>query len=405
MIKRWQESALRRNLAVRRGVHLTGARQVGKSTLAEYVAKVNMRHLALDDPMYLRAAKDDPITFVDRKDGKTLVIDEIQKAPELLNAIKTKVDHDNSRGQYLITGSSNLHFVKAVSDSLAGRLGRVRLRTMALGELEGGRGDFLRCAFARDFPQSVEALDKRDVIHLAFAGGYPEPMEFDYRSRVAWYREYLDDLLKKDIRDVTEIRKLDSLRKVARWLFSYSTKFFDIKDMCAASGIGRETAETYISVLKALYVVDEIPPWTDGDYAKLGKRPKYCAADSGLVANTLGWDESSVYYDDDCCGKLIETWVCHELSALVDLNEGCELSQYRDGDGHEIDFIVKGANGKMLGIEVKSGAVGKDDFKHLKWFISRFSPQQFTGIVLYSGKDVLSFGDAMLAVPLGALAL
>jgi len=373
--------------------------------LTEYVAKVNMRHLALDDPMYLRAAKDDPITFVDRKDGKTLVIDEIQKAPELLNAIKTKVDHDNSRGQYLITGSSNLHFVKAVSDSLAGRLGRVRLRTMALGELEGGRGDFLRCAFARDFPQSVEALDKRDVIHLAFAGGYPEPMEFDYRSRVAWYREYLDDLLKKDIRDVTEIRKLDSLRKVARWLFSYSTKFFDVKDMCAASGIGRETAETYISVLKALYVVDEIPPWTDGDYAKLGKRPKYCAADSGLVANTLGWDESSVYYDDDCCGKLIETWVCHELSALVDLNEGCELSQYRDGDGHEIDFIVKGANGKMLGIEVKSGAVGKDDFKHLKWFVSRFSPQQFTGIVLYSGKDVLSFGDAMFAVPLGALAL
>ena len=117
MIKRWQECDLRRNLSVRRGVHLTGARQCGKSTLAEFVADGKMRHLSLDEDMFLKAAKDDPATFVERRDGRTLVIDEIQKAPELLNAIKIKVDHDSSRGQYLITGSSNLHFVKAVSDS------------------------------------------------------------------------------------------------------------------------------------------------------------------------------------------------------------------------------------------------------------------------------------------------
>lgn len=396
---------LRQGLAVRRGVHLTGARQCGKSTLAEFVAAGQMRHLTLDEAIYLKAAKDDPTTFVDRRDGRTLVIDEVQKAPELLNAIKVKVDHDSSRGQYLITGSSNLHFVKAVSDSLAGRLGRVRLRTMTLGEQNGGVGDFLERAFARDFPGKPFKFDKRDVIHSAFRGGYPEPMEFDARSRVAWYREYLDDLLKKDIRDVTEIRKLDSLRKVSHWLLAYSSKFFELKDMCAASGIGKETANAYLSALQAIYVFDGVPPWADGDYAKLGKRTKYFASDPGLLANLLGWDEESVYYDDDACGKLVKTWAYHELAALVDMHAGYDLTQYRDSDKREIDFLVKGDGGRMLGFEVKSGTVGVQDFKNLKWFAEYFSSHEFTGIVLYSGREVLSFGHGMFAVPLSALAV
>ncbi len=405
MIRRWQENLLRQGLADRRGVHLTGARQCGKSTLAEFVADGQMRHLTLDESIYLKAAKDDPMTFVDRRDGRTLVIDEVQKAPELLNAIKVKVDHDNSRGQYLITGSSNLHFVKEVSDSLAGRLGRVRLRTVTLGELKDGAGDFLQRAFDRDFPQTLDKFDKRDVIHCAFCGGYPEPLEFSDRSRKAWYREYLDDLLRKDIRDVTEIRKLDSLRKVAHWLLAYSSKFFEMKDMCAASGIGKETADTYLSALMALYIFDGVPPWSDSDYAKLGKRTKYYAADAGLLANLLGWNEDSAYYDDDVCGKLVETWAYHEVAALVDMWPEYELTQYRDSDKREIDFLVKGADGQLLGIEVKSGTVGEGDFKHLKWFATHLARSRFTGVVLYSGRDVLSFGNDMFAVPLSALAI
>ena len=405
MIRRWQENLLRQGLADRRGVHLTGARQCGKSTLAEFVADGQMRHLTLDESIYLKAAKDDPMTFVDRRDGRTLVIDEVQKAPELLNAIKVKVDHDNSRGQYLITGSSNLHFVKEVSDSLAGRLGRMRLRTVTLGELKDGAGDFLQRAFDRDFPQTLDKFDKRDVIHCVFCGGYPEPLEFSDRSRKAWYREYLDDLLRKDIRDVTEIRKLDSLRKVAHWLLVYSSKFFEMKDMCAASGIGKETADTYLSALMALYVFDGVPPWSNSDYAKLGKRTKYYAADAGLLANLLGWNEDSAYYDDDVCGKLVETWAYHEVAALVDMWPEYELTQYRDSDKREIDFLVNGADGQILGIEVKSGTVGEGDFRHLKWFATHLARSRFTGVVLYSGRDVLSFGNDMFAVPLSALAI
>lgn len=404
MIKRWQESILREEIGTRRGVHLTGARQCGKTTLAEYVAKDEMRHLTLDDDRLLVAAKDDPLSFVDRRDGRTLVIDEIQKAVELLNAIKIKLDHDSSPGQYLITGSSNLRFTKAVKDSLAGRLGRVRLRTLSFGEVSGGKGDFIRRAFAHDFPSSFSSFDKRDVIHCAFCGGYPEPMDFSVRSRRRWYAEYMNDLLTKDIQDVTEVRKLAALQKVSDWIMAYSSKFFEMNSLCQAAQLGKETLANYLAALEALYVVDAVRPWADSDYAKLGKRTKYYAADAGLVANLQGWDEDRVYYDDDKCGKLVETWVYHELASIADCEAGCEITQYRDGEKREIDFILKGSGGALLGIEVKAGAVSQGDFKHLKWFRDNLAKNEFTGIVLYSGNETLSFGKNCYAVPLVALA-
>ena len=404
MIKRWQETALREEIGTRRGVHLTGARQCGKTTLAEFVAQNEMRHLTLDDDRILKAAKDDPHSFVDRRDGRTLVIDEIQKAVELLNAIKIRIDHDSSPGQYLITGSSNLRFTKAVKDSLAGRFGRVRLRTLALGEVSGGKGDFLRRAFEHDFPSTSAAFDKRDVIHAAFCGGYPEPMAYGERSRRRWYAEYMQDLLTKDVQDVTEVRKVAALQKVSDWMMAYSSKFFEANGLCKASQLGKETVSSYLAALKAMYVVDEVAPWSGSDYGKLGKRVKYFAADAGLVANLQGWDEDRVYYDDDKCGKLVETWVYHELATLLDVDGTYELTQYRDAEKREIDFIVKGPGDALLGIEVKAGAVSQGDFRHLKWFRDNLAKGEFTGVVLYSGNETLSFGPQCYAVPLSALA-
>lgn len=404
MIQRWQENNLKDALTERRGVHLTGARQTGKTTLAEFVSDEGMRHLTLDDDKYLAAAKSDPLSFVTRDDDRTFVIDEIQKAPELLNAIKIKVDQDNTPGQYLITGSSNLRFVKAVKDSLAGRFARIKLRSLSLGEIMGGKGDFLNMAFQRDFSCRHEKLGKREIIHHAFCGGYPEPLSFSPRSRRSWYVEYVDDLLTKDIHDVTEIRKIDALKKSATWLMAYSSKLFELKDLCTASQLSKETLGNYITALKTLYVIDEVPAWSGSDYAKIGKRPKFFAGDSGLVANLLGWDEDAVYYEADDCGKLVETWVYHELAAIADLDIGYTISHYRDSDKREIDFIIETAAGELLGIEVKSGTVAPNDFKHLKWFGENLAKKRFTGIVLYSGNDVLSFGEGYFAVPLAFLA-
>ena len=405
MITRWQEKQVVERLKYRRVVNLTGARQCGKTTLAGMVALPSSRRFTLDDEKTRNAALDDPMGFVAHAEGETLVLDEIQKAPELLNAIKIQVDRDNSRGQYLLTGSSNLRFVKSVSDSLAGRMGWVRLRTLALGEIMGGRGDFLQRAFNRDFADASHPLGKRDIIHLATQGGYPEVLEMEAKERRLWFAEYLNDLLMKDIRDVTEIRKLDVLGKIAQWLLAYSSKFFEAKELAAKVGVSKDTLDSYIATLKTVYLFDEVKPWAKSDYAKIGKRSKFYASDSGFVANLPGWTEDAVYMDDDMSGKLVETWVYQNLASLVDLDHGYEISQYRDSNKREIDFIVERPDGAMLGIEVKSGSsFSPSDFKHLKWFAANLAKKPFTGIVLYAGEHVLRFGEGFYAVPLASLA-
>lgn len=404
MIARWQEKEIMSALKYRRVVNLTGARQCGKTTLAGIVPLASARRFTLDDDETRKAAASDPYGFVERKDGETFVIDEIQKVPELLNAIKRRVDQDNARGQYLLTGSANLHFVKAVTDSLAGRIGRVRLRTLAFGELQGGNGDFLTRAFNRDFPSEIQGFNKRRILSLAAQGGYPESLEMDSRERRKWYLSYLDDLLVKDIRDVTEIRKMDVMRGIAEWLLAYSSKFFEISELSAKIGVSKETVESYLSTLKALYLFDEVRPWTKSDYSKIGKRSKYYAADAGLISNILGWSEDSIYMNDDRSGKMMETWVYQNLASLVDRDIDYEILQYRDSNKREIDFIVERNDGAMLGIEVKSGsALGPDDFKHLKWFAKNLAKGEFTGVVLYSGEQTLRFGEGFYAVPLAAL--
>lgn len=406
MIERWRQKDLESTLKCFRVVNLTGARQCGKTTLTGMLTLPQVRRFTLDEDEIRISASSDPYGFVERTDGETIIIDEIQKVPELLNAIKRRVDKDNHKGQYLLTGSSNLHFVKKVSDSLAGRIGRVRLRTLTLGEINGGGGAFLDKAFQHDFPDGIPALDKKKTIKLAVAGGYPEVMDMDSKMRKRWFQSYLDDLLVKDIRDVTEIRKLDVLRDVANWLLAYSSKFFEISELAAKTGVSMATVENYISSLKALYLFDEVRPWTKSDYSKIGKRSKYFASDPGLIANILDWDEDSIYMNDDRSGKIIESWVYQNLAALVDINPQYGISQYRDSNKREIDFIVERSDGAMLGVEVKAGSsLGQSDFKHLKWFSKNLAKGEFTGIVLYSGEHTLRFGEGFYAVPFASLGI
>ena len=230
-------------------------------------------------------------------------------------------------------------------------------------------------------------------------------MELPPRPRKQWYQDYLKTLINRDIKAVTEIRKSDILREIAKWLLSRTSKLFAIEDLCTAAGVSKPTTDNYINAMCALYMFDKVPAWNKTDYDRIGKRAKFFAADSGLVANCLNWKEDEAYIDSDLSGKLVETWVYHELSAIADAEEqDYEIHHYRDKLKREIDFIVTNEDGEMLGVEVKSGGmVGQDDFKHLKWFAANLAKSRFTGIVLYAGPDVLRFGEGFYAVPLAAL--
>ena len=405
MFKRWQAEKVMHQLAYRRGVNLTGARQVGKSTLTEMLELPTARRWSLDNDEIRKAAVDDAHGFVRHGNGETIIIDEVQKVPELLNAIKMVVDHDNSKGQYLLTGSANIRFAKQVKDSLAGRLGTVRLRQLAFAEINGRKPDFLDIAFARGFDgRSFSDLGKRDVLHLAFEGGYPEARDMPSVGRQEWFKSYLDDLLTKDIQDITEIRKIETLRKVAMSLFAHSAQFLAINELSAKAELAKVTLQNYIASLKALYLFDAVPAWTKTDYELIGKREKLFATDSALVANLLGWNEDNAYIDENKNGKLVETWVYNQLAAIAETGLDYSISHYRDSSKREIDFVVERRDGALLGVEVKAGAaIGPADFKHLKWFARNLAKGEFTGIVLYSGEHTLRFGEGFYAVPLAAL--
>jgi len=404
MVKRWLESRLLEMMHVRRGVNLTGVRQSGKTTLAKMVKLPRFRRYTMDDKEIRRSAADDPKGFVKHADGESLIIDEVQKVPDLLDAIKMVLDENNERGQYLLTGSSNLSFVKAVRDSLAGRLGRLRLRTLSLGEMRGNGHGFLSAAFNRNFKSEYPEIDKRGAIELAFRGGYPEPLDFSQKERRDWFKTYLNDLLTKDIKDVTEVRKLAVLKSAAIWLMSHSAQFFTIDELAAKTSLAKETVNSYLEALKALYLFDCVPAYAATDYGLVGKRPKWIATDAALLANILDWNEQEVYLDQNRSGKLIETWVYQQLAAIAEADGDCEISHYRDGKKREIDFLVKRGDGALLGVEVKAGAVSSSDFAHLKWFAANLAEKRFIGIVIHSGKDVLPFGEGFYAVPFAALA-
>ncbi len=405
MFNRWQTDRVKHQLACRRGVNLTGARQVGKSTLTEMLNLQNARRWSLDDDDVCKAAADDAKGFVKHGDGETIIIDEIQKVPSLLNAIKMIVDKDNAKGQYLLTGSANIRFAKMVKDSLAGRLGTVRLRPLAFAEIKGNMPDFIDVAFNRGFEgRNFRGIGKRDILHFAFEGGYPEARELSQPDRQDWFKTYLDDLLTKDIQDITEIRKVETLRKVATSLMAHSAQFLAVNELSAKAELAKVTLQNYVAALKALYLFDAVPAWAKSDYELIGKREKLFATDSALVANLLRWNEDEAYIDEGKNGKLVETWAYNQLSAIAETGLDYSISHYRDSNKREIDFLVERTDGALLGIEVKTGsALGAGDFKHLKWFAKNLAKGEFTGIVLYSGEHTLRFGEGFYAVPLAAL--
>ena len=401
---RWQKESIDRSLKTRRVVWLCGPRQSGKTTLVKQYVNQGNQYRTLDDPGLLKVALDDPIGFVKNSSG-TLIIDEVQKAPELIPSIKMVVDDDKRPGRFLITGSANFHNLPTVTESLAGRISAVRLRPLCLGEIFGNRPVFLAKAFRRDWPMQIKGYDKQTVIQLAFRGGFPECLPMHDKDRRDWHLDFANTLLERDLKDIANIRRKAAMRKILETLMAWSGKFMDVAGICGKLAITKGIFETYTNLLETLYLFEKVPAWIATDYDRVGKRDKIYTGDTGLMTSLLNWHIQEVFLDSDRSGKIIETLVFNELKAHIDLNYGYSLYQYRDRLKREIDFIVENDCGALLGIEVKAGsAVSKDDAKHLAWFKKNLvAKKEFIGVVLYTGENVLPLGENITAVPIGAV--
>lgn len=402
---RWQKNILNEALLTRRVVLLSGPRQCGKTTLVKQLISSEVEYRTLDTLSIREAAANDPEDFA-RHSGSTLIIDEVQRIPDLIIAIKKVVDEDTRPGQYLLTGSANIATLPTVKESLAGRIRKIRLRTLSQGEIRGTPALFLDRAFEGNFKFKYPSSTKEEVVKAASIGGFPEPLHFSERDRREWHNNYITALLEKDLAELYNLEKHDTIAKLVDILCAWSSKYMDTNAIAAGLGIQWRTLDSYINALAALYLVERVPAWHNTDYDRVGKKPKIFMADSGLMFSLLGWNQEQLRFQPDMLGKLIETFAYNEITTQAEANPGLyEVFHYRDREQREIDFIVMKEKHSILAIEIKaSSSVSASDFKHITWFQKHLTKgRPFVGIVLYNGEIPLSFGYNKWAIPFGML--
>lgn len=407
LYQRFQKQAIEKYIKNRRVLLLNGARQCGKTTLAKQLAAKNTLYRTLDDLAVRELAENDPHGFVQHPENSMLMIDEIQRVPQLLSAIKLVVDEDTRPGQYLLTGSANIQALPSVQESLAGRITKIRLRPLTQGEIVGVEPTFIERAFLGTTETTYSpVVDRKTMLSLALRGGFPEAVKLPPNDREQWHHDYISALLERDLRDIAKITQQHDMQELVHTLAAWSGKFMDISAIGAGLSIRRPTVESYINALEALYIVERVYPWTRTDYERVGKQSKIYMTDSGTMSAILRYRLDHIELDADRSGKLIETFIFNELAALIDSSNGkYRLFHYRDREKREIDFLIERDDQALLGIEIKAGsAIGEADFKHLKWFRDNIAKNRsFIGIVLYSGSQAGSMGKQLYAIPMSAL--
>lgn len=405
--QRWQRQLIEKSIKIRRVLLLNGARQCGKTTLAKELIAKNTIYRTLDDLAAREIAEKDPHGFVKHPENAMLMIDEIQRVPQLLSAIKLVVDEDTRPGQYLLTGSANIQSLPSVQESLAGRITKIRLRPLTQGEIVGSEPTFIDHVFHQTSKLSYSTNnDRKSILSLALRGGFPEAVKLSSSDRQQWHLDYVNSLLERDLRDIARITHQHEMQELVRILAAWSGKFMDITAIGSGLSIRRSTIESYINALEALYVVERVYPWTRTDYERVGKQSKIYMTDSGTMSAILRYRMDQIEMDPDRSGKLIETFIFNELAALIDTSNGkYQLFHYRDREKREIDFLIERDDQALLGIEVKAGsAISEADFKHLKWFRDHIAKNRlFIGIVLYTGSQLGSIGKQLYAVPISAM--
>lgn len=393
-------------------VIITGPRQSGKTTLARHSLTENDSkgsYLTLDDENILAIARTDPIGLL-RQQNRPVVIDEIQRAPELIRTVKLLVDENREPGSFILTGSADLMTLPTLADSLAGRAEFVTLYPFSQSELKnepvGQRkgNDVIRQLLSADFmPQPVNPLEYDEVISAIVCGGYPEALQRSNGRRTRWYRSYIEAIVRRDIKEVFQLQKLDEMAQLLKLLASISSETLNYASLGKAVQMDNKSVQKYTSALENLYLIKRIPAWHRNELKRAIKQPKIHFVDTGLLCAVRAINEAAIRSDRNLMGALMETWVCSELlKAIAASDDECQLFHYRDKNKREVDFILSGHNGLATGIEVKAGmTIQRDMFSALDMLIEAGSIQR--GIIIYNGDRVLPFSDNLMAMPVGCL--
>jgi hypothetical protein len=407
MFKRNSEVMVRRALGDTPVVFLNGARQTGKTTLVRALAATlpDATYVTLDDASVLAAAVHDPAGFLRQLTG-TVIIDEVQKAPALFPAIKVSVDQDRRPGRFLLTGSANVLALPALSESLAGRMEIITLRALSQGEFDGQREGFVdRLLAGEAIPSRDPACPMAAVALRIHRGGYPEAAQRPPDRRASWFASYLTAILQRDVRDLSHIAGLTETPRLLALLAARSGSILNVAEVSREAGIPYTTLHRYLALFEATFLVHRIPAWSANLGKRLVKAHKLLLCDTGFMAYLLNAAEGQLLDDPRLSGHALETFVGCELLKQRDWSpHRPALFHYRTAAGAEVDFVLEAGTRRIVGIEVKRATTLKSgDFRGLRSLAADAGDRFVAGVVLYSGEQVLPFGDRLWAVPMGGL--
>ncbi|HZZ46321.1 MAG TPA: ATP-binding protein [Pseudonocardia sp.] len=393
-------------LADTRVVLVTGARQCGKSTLVRLVAQDRpATWRTLDSAVNRRSALADPDGFVES--GGLMVIDEIQRVPDLLLAIKQQVDTDQRPGRYLLTGSARVLGLRGLPDTLPGRTETVELWPFSQGEIDGLPDGFVDSAYALGPELRHAGTVSRDgYIERVVRGGFPEAVaRTNPRRRERFFDSYLADLVARDVTQLSEIERPAQLRALLRLLAARSGQLLVGNALSGELGVSSSTVYRYLGLLEEVFLIKRVPAWSRNISSRAIGTPKLAFVDSGVAANLLGADTRTLHRPGSPLGPLLEGFVLMELARqLTWANQRAELFHYRTKDGAEVDAVLEDRLGRVIGIEVKAAStVRTEDFRGLRHVAERIGSDFLAGYVLYTGQDTLPFGPRLRAVPVSAL--
>lgn len=379
---------------------VTGARQTGKSSLIRFETSLaGYSRYDLDDLETRSAASDDPHAFVRR--APRLVIDEVQRVPELLLAIKSEVDgeHQRTKGKFILSGSANLLLMREVADSLAGRAGYLVLEPLTRGEQRGlARTGNWPGFFGRSFADwpgllATDASDGADWIPLAMAGGYPVPaLALDDAARAEWFSAYLATYLERDLRELSAIEDLGDFRRAMRSFALRSGTPINVADVARDLGLNARTLRRWVELLDVTCQLVRLPAFAIRESVRLRKRAKYYWNDSALAMHVAGLSAPT--------GVHLEALVFSDLRAWAAIDERRPTLHYwRDEADREVDFVIE-RDDTVIAIEVKATTnPGVDDWKHLRHFVGEYRRRCAGGLLLHGGAESFVAADGVLAAP------
>jgi predicted AAA+ superfamily ATPase len=405
ILPRHATAVVEQALADTRVVLVNGARQCGKSTLVAQVgAARNAEWRSLDRAATREAARYDPTGFV--AGDRPLVVDEVQRVPDLLLAIKEQVDADPRPGRFLLTGSARLLALRGLPDALPGRMETIELWPLSQGEIDERPDLFVDAAFELGSELALTSEEERsDYVERVTRGGFPEAIARSARRRERFFDSYVSDLINRDVIQLSEIGRGREMHALVRLLAARSGQLVVPAALGNELGVSRQTVVRYLELLEEVFLIKRIPAWSRNVSSRAVSTPKLAMVDSGIAANLLGADADRLRQPGAGLGPLVEGFVAMELARQLTWSQvRADLYHYRTKDKVEVDIVLENRRGQVVAIEVKAAAtVRNEDFAGIRHLGDRIGDDLIAGIVLYTGPETLPFGPRLRAMPISAL--